>query len=68
MPTQYAIHRVEKGGLRFFTMNDGKRAEVKVGNSLVASFLTTAADDTKLNNLDVIVKNNPLHSDYVFWE
>jgi hypothetical protein len=49
-------------------MNDGKRAEVKVGNSLVASFLTTAADDTKLNNLDVIVKNNPLHSDYVFWE
>jgi hypothetical protein len=68
MPTQYAIHRVEQGGLRFFTMNDGKRAEVKVGNTLVASFLTTAADNTKLNNLDVIVENNPLRSDYVLWE
>jgi hypothetical protein len=68
MPTQYAIHRVEQGGLRFFTMNDGKRAEVKVGNTLVALFLTTAADNTKLNNLDVIVENNPLRSDYILWE
>jgi hypothetical protein len=68
MPTQHAIDRVEHGALRFFTTDNGKRAEVKVGNSRVASFLTTVSDDTKLNNLDVIVAHNPLRSDYTLWD
>jgi hypothetical protein len=67
MQTQYAIQRMEKGGLRFFTMETGERAEVKIGHSVVASFLTTTADDTKLNNLDVIVEKNPIRFDYILW-
>ena len=68
LQTQYAITRVKGGGLRFYTLEGGERANVTVGNTLVASFLTTVADDTTLNNLDQIVDKNPLQSDYVLWQ
>ena len=68
MFTTQAIKRVQDGSLKFFTEEGGERAEVKIGHSLVAAFLTTDADSTKANNLDVIVKKNPLLGALVFWE
>jgi hypothetical protein len=70
METQHAIKRMQQGGLTFFTLADGKRAEVLIGHSLAFPFLTTAADNTLNNNLDVIANNNPcqIPADFILWQ
>lgn len=59
MDTDRAIARVEDGSLSFYTLEDGKKATVHLGHSLVHAFLTTSPDNTKENNLDVIAQKHP---------
>jgi hypothetical protein len=59
MSTDQAITRMQQGGLSLYTWADGKKAAVKIGHSLVHAFLTTSADATEENNLDVIAQEHP---------
>ena len=60
MAIEEAIVRVKNGSLSFYTLEDGKKARVLIGNSLLFDFLTTSPDGTKENNLDVIAQKHPL--------
>jgi hypothetical protein len=65
-----AIPRMQSGALSFHTVSpvDGSIAAVRIGRSLVASFLTTAADHTETNNLDYIAAHYPLPEEPVYWQ
>jgi hypothetical protein len=65
-----AIPRMQSGELSFFTVSpiDGENAAVRIGHSLIAPFLTTAADDTDTNNLDYIATHYPLPEEPVYWQ
>jgi hypothetical protein len=65
-----AIARMQSGALSFHTVSpiDGSIAEVRIGHSLVASFLTTAADHTETNNLDYLAAHYPLPEEPVYWQ
>jgi len=70
MHLDQAVHRVQNGELRFYTLVNGKKADVGVGRSYTNHlFLTTSPDQTKANNLDVIAETNEcsLPADGVYW-
>jgi hypothetical protein len=51
----WAIQRMKRGELTFYTVADGERANVTIGISLHGwEYLTTSPDNTINNNLDVI--------------
>jgi uncharacterized protein DUF3892 len=70
MTIEHAIDRINQGELTFYTLADGERAEVTIGHSLTSAFLTTAADDTKTNNLDEIALQSSCEElpGFVLWD
>jgi hypothetical protein len=67
LTVENAMARMRRGELTFYTMADGVRANVTIANNLLDYFLTTAADDTQLNNLDYIATHTGTPQDWPFW-